>query len=48
VPQIAVFWIFTSTSLMPISGTGTCSNQSPGSGFAFINASILEAMLTST
>jgi hypothetical protein len=32
---------------MPISGTGTSSNQSPGSGFAFTNALILAAMFAS-
>src|SRR5919198_1472071 len=41
VPQIAVFLTLISTSLGPISGTGTSSIQIPGSAFAFTKARIM-------
>src|SRR5882672_7518968 len=47
VPQIAVFLILISTSLGPISGTGTSSIQMPGSALAFTSAFIMFDILLS-
>ena len=41
VPQIDAFFTRTRTSLMPISGTGTSSIHSPGSGLLFTRAFIV-------
>src|SRR5580698_5541284 len=40
VPQIEAFFTRIRTSLIPISGTGTSSSQSPGSGLLFTSAFI--------
>ena len=45
VPQIAVLRILISTSLGPISGTGTCSIQMPGSGLLLTRAFIVSGIL---
>src|SRR3954451_1578481 len=47
VPQIAVFLTLISTSLGPISGTGTSSIQMPGSALAFTSAFIMFDILLS-
>src|SRR6185295_19063105 len=47
VPQIAVLRTLISTSLGPISGTGTCCIHMPGSAFAFTRARIMLDMQVS-
>jgi hypothetical protein len=44
VPQIDAIFTRIRTSLIPISGTGTSSSQSPGSGLLFTSAFINRPM----